>query len=196
MVFNDQGHKTQQSVLTMQYAVFFSKDTTFLVCWRQSCGVCRLSKNFNIWIWKQFKESKGGPLLWLIDKARTFVQFYVKMGRQNFFALTQQWKVWIWLNVLKSVNFKKKVWILKLCYFLFWFVLKEPQFWKKRDSRNCLLKMNGLYYFLLFFCFVLLLTITNIGLLKAVALNFVVLYSRTIVRQRCDWKNAAIDKRF
>ena len=28
--------------------------------------------------------------------------------------------------------------------FLFWFVLKVPQFWKKRDLRNCLLKMNGL----------------------------------------------------
>ena len=48
---------------------------------------------------------------------------------------------------LKSVHFKKTVaqisFLSKLWYFLFWFVLKVPQFWKKRDSRNCLLKMNG-----------------------------------------------------
>ena len=151
MVFNDQGHKTQQSVLTMQYAVFFSKDTTFLVCWRQSCGVCRLSKNFNIWIWKQFKESKGGPLLWLIDKARTFVQFYVKMGRQNFFALTQQWKVWIWLNVLKSVNFKKKVWILKLCYFLI--CIKRTTILKETRFAQLPFKNERTLLFFAFFCF-------------------------------------------
>ena len=33
-----------------------------------------------------------------------------------------------------------------LWYILFWFVLKVPQFWKKRESRNSLLKMNGLIY--------------------------------------------------
>ena len=51
-------------------------------------------------------------------------------------------------STLKSVHFKKTVarisFLSKLWYFLFWFVLKVPQFWKKRDSRNCLLKMNGL----------------------------------------------------
>ena len=49
---------------------------------------------------------------------------------------------------LKSVHFKKTVagilFLSKLWYFLFWFVLKIPQFWKKRDLHNCLLKMNGL----------------------------------------------------
>ena len=52
------------------------------------------------------------------------------------------------ITSLKSVHFKKTVaWISflsKLWYFLFCFVLKVPQFWKKRDSHNCLLKMNGL----------------------------------------------------
>ena len=51
--------------------------------------------------------------------------------------------------LIKSVHFKKPVtrisFLSKLWYFLFWFVLKVPQFWKKRDSRNWLLKMNGLY---------------------------------------------------
>ena len=52
-------------------------------------------------------------------------------------------------HYVKSVYFKKTVAriliLLKLWYFLFWFVLKVPQFWMNRDSRNCLLKMNGLY---------------------------------------------------
>ena len=46
------------------------------------------------------------------------------------------------------VHFKASVaqilFLSKLRYFLFWFVLKVPQFWKKRDSCNWLLKMNGL----------------------------------------------------
>ena len=45
---------------------------------------------------------------------------------------------------LKSVHFKKTVArisiLSKLWYFLLWFVLKVPQFWKNRDSCNCLLK--------------------------------------------------------
>jgi hypothetical protein len=49
--------------------------------------------------------------------------------------------------VLKSVHFKKTVsgilFLSKLWYFLFLFVLKVPQFWKKWDLRNCLLKKNG-----------------------------------------------------
>ena len=49
---------------------------------------------------------------------------------------------------LKSIHFKKTVarvsFLSQLWYFLFCFVLKVPQFWKKRDSRNWLLKMNGL----------------------------------------------------
>ena len=53
------------------------------------------------------------------------------------------------LFILKSVHIKKTVgripFLSKLWHFLFWFVLKVPQFQKKRDSRNCLLKMNGLY---------------------------------------------------
>ena len=53
------------------------------------------------------------------------------------------------MMVLKSVHFKKTVARIsipsKLWYFLFWFVLKVPQFWKNQDSRNCLLKMNELY---------------------------------------------------
>ena len=55
-------------------------------------------------------------------------------------------RVWGWH--LMSVHFRKTgariSFLPKLWYFLFWFVLKVPQFWKKRDSRNCLLKMNGL----------------------------------------------------
>ena len=51
--------------------------------------------------------------------------------------------------LLKSVHFKKTVarisFLSKLWYFLFWFVLKVPHFWKKRDSRNWLLIMNRLY---------------------------------------------------
>ena len=50
--------------------------------------------------------------------------------------------------LLKSVHLKKIVvrisFLSKLWYFLFWFVLKVPQFWKKPDLCNCLLKMNGL----------------------------------------------------
>ena len=57
--------------------------------------------------------------------------------------------VWIYSQQLKPIHFKKTVarisFLSKLWYFLFWFVLKVPQFWKKRDSRICLLKMNGLY---------------------------------------------------
>ena len=52
------------------------------------------------------------------------------------------------VSQLKSVHFKKPVarilFFSKLWYFLFWFVLKVPQFWKNRDLRNCLLKMNGI----------------------------------------------------
>ena len=51
--------------------------------------------------------------------------------------------------VLKSVHFKKTVArisiLSKLWYFLLWFLLKIPQFWKNRDLRNCLLKMSRLY---------------------------------------------------
>ena len=52
-------------------------------------------------------------------------------------------------NILvKSVHFKKTVarisFLSKLWYFQFKSKQKVPQFWKKRDSRNCLLKMNGL----------------------------------------------------
>ena len=57
---------------------------------------------------------------------------------------------------LKFVHFKKTVarilFLSKLWYFLFRFVLKVPQFWRKRDSRNCLLKMNGLYFTSHFLC--------------------------------------------
>ena len=49
---------------------------------------------------------------------------------------------------IKSVNFKKTIaWIsllLKLWYFQYKSKQKVTQFWKKQDSRNCLLKMNGL----------------------------------------------------
>ena len=52
--------------------------------------------------------------------------------------------------LLKSVHFKKTVarilLLSKLWHFLVWFVLKVPQLWKKRDSHNCLLKMNRLYH--------------------------------------------------
>ena len=70
------------------------------------------------------------------------------------------WNVWCGLKIevkyqnisiillLKSVHFKKTaapILILsKLWYFLSWFVLKVPQFWKNRNSRNSLLRMNGL----------------------------------------------------
>ena len=51
-------------------------------------------------------------------------------------------------SLLKSIHFKKTVarilFLSKLWYFLFWFVLKVPQFWKKWDSPNWLLKMNRL----------------------------------------------------
>ena len=50
-----------------------------------------------------------------------------------------------WL--LKSVHFKKAVarisFLSKLWYFQYKSKQKVPQFSKKRDSRNCLLKMNG-----------------------------------------------------
>ena len=49
---------------------------------------------------------------------------------------------------LKAVHFKKTVARIsfhsKLWYFQYKSKQKVPQFWKKRDSRNCLLKMNGL----------------------------------------------------
>jgi hypothetical protein len=54
---------------------------------------------------------------------------------------------------LKSVHYKKTIALIsflsKLWYFLFWFVLKVPQFWKKRDLRNCLVKMNGLWHYII-----------------------------------------------
>ena len=50
---------------------------------------------------------------------------------------------------LKSVHFKKTVarilFLSKLWNFLFWFVLKIPQYWKKQDSSSWLLEMKGLY---------------------------------------------------
>ena len=50
---------------------------------------------------------------------------------------------WAVLHLLKSVHFKKTVaqisFLSKLWYFLFWLLLKVPQLWKKRNSRNCLL---------------------------------------------------------
>ena len=53
--------------------------------------------------------------------------------------------------ILKSVHFKKTVarfsFLSKLWYVLFNTNQKVPQFWKKRKSRNCLLKMNRLYSF-------------------------------------------------
>ena len=46
---------------------------------------------------------------------------------------------------LKFVHFKKPVPRISFLSKLFWYVLKVPHFWKKRDSRNWLPKMNGLY---------------------------------------------------
>ena len=52
--------------------------------------------------------------------------------------------------MVKSVHFKKTVvqisFISKLWYFQYKSRQKVPQFWKKRDSRNCLLRMNGLFF--------------------------------------------------
>ena len=46
---------------------------------------------------------------------------------------------YFWVGYLKSVHFKKTVArisiLSKLWYFLFWFVLKIPQFWKKIEIR-------------------------------------------------------------
>ena len=53
-------------------------------------------------------------------------------------------------ELLKSVHFKKTVaqssFLSKLWYFLIQ-QQQVPQFWKKWGSCNCLLKMNGLYFF-------------------------------------------------
>ena len=110
---NDQGNKTQQSVLTMQYAVFFLRTphswfadvnhVVFTVCQKNS--IC-------IWIRKWFKESKGGPLPWLIDKARTFVRLYVTIGRQTFLRSPNNEKVGLYI----LYYFCWTVYISHFCY--------------------------------------------------------------------------------
>ena len=54
--------------------------------------------------------------------------------------------------MLKSVYFKKAVarisFLSKLWYFQYKSKQTVPQLWKKRDSRNCFLKMNGLKFYI------------------------------------------------
>ena len=83
------------------------------------------------------------------------IPFRVGKGSQNWVSRI---RFCIWLTVtswnqyrrnkLKSVHFKKAVvrisFLSKLWYFQYKTKQKVPQFWKKRDSRHCLLKMNGL----------------------------------------------------
>ena len=72
------------------------------------------------------------------------------ISEANFLILNSSKKNEHKTSVLKSVHFKKTVArisiLSKFWYFLFWFVLKVPQFWKKWGLQNCLHKMNGLYY--------------------------------------------------
>ena len=53
------------------------------------------------------------------------------------------------MDLLKSVQFKKTVGQSSFLSELQYFSLQQqqvPRFWKKWGSRNCLLKMNGLYH--------------------------------------------------
>ena len=56
--------------------------------------------------------------------------------------------VCIIIRTEEIIHFNKTVarisFLSKLWYFQYKSKQKVPQFWKKRDSRNCLLKMNGL----------------------------------------------------
>ena len=113
--------------------------------------------------WKQLKEKLENCVFF--DKTQNHdLFFFTKTEKHRFgneLKIIQTWppdvkKIELNLpahfcNLLKSVYFKKPVtrisFLSKCCHFQYNFVLiseKMTTFWKKWDSRNWLLKMNGL----------------------------------------------------
>ena len=104
--------------------------------WAANSGT---ATQFHYWQWNRFcHEWSSSITTQYVAKVQVFWA-----GHKNFMKLPNWFEFY-----LKSFHFKKTVarisFFSKLWYFQYKSKQKVPQFWKKQDSRNCLLKMNGL----------------------------------------------------